>query len=192
MKNFCFAFCIAIILYTKDAFGSEAGMPQLNTEFWSAQIFWLIIIFSALYFIIWKIFLPKITYSIENRQSRIVKDLDEAQKLKENAEEKLKEYNSIIENSKKEAKKIFEDNKKKLEKDIDKKKQKFNENIEKELLEIEKEIKDLKKSSISNINKIAVETTTEVIKQFLDTEVNKSNVSAIVGEIIKNKTSKHI
>ena len=192
MKNFGLVAIIAITIQANQAYGSEAGMPQLNTEFWASQVFWLILIFSILYLIIWKIFLPKITYSIENRKSKIVNSLDEAQKLKETAEKKLLEYNTIIENAKKEAKKIFEDNKKKLEKDIEKKKQKFNEDIEKELLEIEKEIKDLKKSSISNINKIAVETTTEVIKQFLDTEVNKSNVSAIVGEIIKNKTSKHI
>jgi len=114
MKNFRFALCIALSIYVNQAFGSETGMPQLNPEFWTAQIFWLILIFSSLYLIIWKIFLPKITYSIENRKSRIVNDLDEAQKLKENAEKKLKEYNEIIENSKKEAKKIIEDNKKKL------------------------------------------------------------------------------
>ena len=85
-------------------------------------LFWLILIFSSLYLIIWKIFLPRITYSIENRKSRVVNDLDEAQKLKENAEKKLKEYNEIIENSKKEAKKIIEDSKKKLDRDIEKKK----------------------------------------------------------------------
>jgi len=112
MKNFCFALCIALIVDVNHALGSEAGMPQLDPEFWTAQIFWLILIFSSLYLIIWKIFLPKITYSIENRKSKIVNDLDEAQKLKENAEKKLKEYKEKIENSKKEAKKIIEDNKK--------------------------------------------------------------------------------
>ena len=107
MKNFCFALCIALIFNAKRAFGSETGMPQLNPEFWIAQIFWLILIFSSLYLIIWKIFLPKITYSIENRKSRLVNDLDEVQKLKESAEKKLNEYNIIIEKSKKEAKKII-------------------------------------------------------------------------------------
>ncbi|MDC6465594.1 hypothetical protein PQZ38_02440, partial [Pelagibacteraceae bacterium] len=122
MKNFCIAFCIAIIIYSNQALGSEAGMPQLNPEFWLAQTFWLIFIFSTLYLIIWKIFLPKITYSIENRKSRIVNDLDQAQKLKENTEKKLKEYDKIIEDSKKEAKKIIEDGKKKLDEEIDNKK----------------------------------------------------------------------
>ena len=192
MKNFCFAVCIASLVYINRAFGSEAGMPQLNTEFWASQIFWLVLIFSTLYLIIWKIFLPKITYSIENRKFRIVNNLDEAQKLKENAEKKLREYDEIIKKSKNEAKKIIEDSKKKLDRDIENKKQKFNIEIEEELKSVEKEIKDLKKSSQSNISNIAVQTSTEVIKQIIDTEVNKSNVSAIVEDIIKRKMEKHI
>ena len=192
MKNFSFALCTALIICVNQAYGSETGMPQLNPEFWTAQIFWLILIFSSLYLIIWKIFLPRITYSIENRKSRVVNDLDEAQKLKENAEKKLKEYNEIIENSKKEAKKIIEDTKKKLDRDIKNKKHKFNDEIEKELMAAEKEIKDLKKSSISNINNIAAETSVEIIKQIINIEVNKSSVSASVDDVVKRKVVKYI
>ena len=180
------------MMHLDHAYASEAGMPQLNPEFWGAQIFWLIVIFSFLYVVIWKVFLPKITYSIENRKSKLVNDLNEAQKLKENAEKKLLEYNNIIENSKKEAKKIIDEGKKKLDKDIQLKKQKFDEEIEKELISAEKEIKNLKQSSISNISKIAIETSGEIINKIIDTEVNKSNVSAIVDEVIKRKGEKLI
>ena len=143
MNNLRIIFCFIIIFSTNNAMGSEAGMPQLNPEFWTAQIFWLLLIFSTLYVIIWKIFLPKITYSVENRKSRIVNDLDEAEKLKKNAEKKLQEYDAIIERSKKEAKKILEDGKKKLELELESKKTKFNIEIEKELLDIEEEISNL-------------------------------------------------
>ena len=192
MKKICIALCIASTFYVDVVYGSEAGMPQLNPEFWSAQIFWLILIFSTLYLIIWKIFLPKITYSIESRKSRIVNNLDEAQKLKESAETKLKEYNKIIENSKNEAKKIIDEERKKLDQDIETKKKNFNDQIEKELVSIEKEIKDLKKTSLSNISKIASETSAELIKNIINTEVNKSNVTAVVDEIIKKNKEKYI
>ena len=192
MKKLCIALCFASVFYVNISFGSEAGMPQLNPEFWSAQIFWLILIFSTLYLIIWKIFLPKITYSIENRKSRLVNNLDEAQKLKERAEEKLKEYNKIIENSKNEAKKIIDDERKKLDKDIELKKKNFNSQIEKELALVEKEIKDLKKTSLSNISKIASETSAELIKNIINAEVNKSNVTAVVDDIVKRNKEKYI
>ena len=177
MKNFCFALCIALIVCVNQAFGSEAGMPQLNPEFWLAQIFWLILVFSTLYLIIWKIFLPKITYSIENRKSKVVNDLYEAQRLKESAEKKLHEYNEIIEKSKKEAKKVIEDSKKKLNKEIEIKKKVFNEEIENELMAAEKEIKDLKKSSISNIKNIAAETSAEIIKQIIKYREEKISIN---------------
>tara|TARA_Y100000590_G_scaffold345785_1_gene395671 strand:+ start:250 stop:828 length:579 start_codon:yes stop_codon:yes gene_type:complete len=192
MKNLYFGLCIIFFFNTRNAFGSEKGMPQLNPEFWMSQIFWLVLIFTGLYIAIWKIFIPKITVSIENRKSRIVNDLSETQKLKESAEKKLNEYNKIIESAKKEAKRIIEDNKKKLEIDIKNKKQKFDEEIEKELENAEKEIKNLKKSSISNINKIAMEISSEVIKKMIGAEMNTSKISAIVTDISKRKVEKYL
>ena len=192
MKKLCIAFCIASVFCINQAYGSETGMPQLNPEFWGAQVFWLILIFSILYLVIWKIFLPRITYSIENRKSRIVNDLDEAQKLKESAEKKLEAYNKIIENSKQEAKKIIEDGRKRLNQDIKNKKKDFNNQIEKEIAVIEKEIKDLKKTSLSNISKIASETSAELMRKIINTEVNKSSVSAVVDTITKKNMEKHI
>ena len=82
--------------------------------------------------------------------------------------------------------------KKKLNNNIKNKKQKFNDEIEKELLAAEKEIKVLKKTSISNINNIAAETSAEIIKQIINIEVNKSSVSAIVDDVVKRKVVKYI
>ena len=191
MKNFCFAFCIALTVNMSQVFASEGGMPQLNPEFWIAQIFWLILILSSLYIILWKIFLPKITDSIENRKLKVVNDLNETQKLKESAEKKLKEYNQIIEGSKIESKKILENNKKKVEEDIKKKSVILNKEIENEILSTENEIKNLKMNSVQSINKIAVGVSSEIIKQITGAEVNGSNVSAIVEDISKKSMEKY-
>ena len=185
MNKFCAALSIAYAFNLNWAFGAEGGMPQLNPEFWAAQIFWLILIFSSLYVIIWKLFLPKITNSIENRKLKIVNDLNETQKLKDSAEKKLQEYNKIIENSKK-------DGKKKLDREIESKKQKFNEEIEKELTNVEKEIKNLKKSSMLVINEIAIDISSEIIKQAIGTEINKSKLSAVVQDISKKKIENYL
>ena len=190
MKKICIALCIASVFYLDKAYGSDSGMPQLNPEFWTAQVFWLILTFSILYLIVWKIFLPKITYSVENRKSRIVNDLDEAQKLKESAEKKLSEYNKIIERSKQEAKKIIDDARKRLDQDIVNKKKDFNSQIDKEISAVEKEIEDLKKTSISDISKIASDTASDLIKKIVNTEINKSSVSAIVDDIMKRNMEK--
>ena len=136
--------------------------------------------------------MPKISNRIENRKSRVINDVNEAQKIKENAEKKLKEYEKIIEDSKKHAKKIIDDAKKKLDLDIEKKKQKFNEDMEKELIDVEKEIINLKKSSLLNINKIAEEISSNLIKQIMGVEINASKVSATVKDISNKRSEKYL
>ena len=192
MKKFFSITCFVLVLSYSRALAADEGMPQLNPEFWAAQIFWLVLIFSTLYIAISKIFLPKIINVIENRKLKIVSDIDEAQKLRDSAESKLKEYNQIIENSKKEAQKLMYDNKKQLDADLKQKKQKFSEEIEKELVNAEKEIKELKKTSLLSINKIATEITNDLLKKIMGTNSNMSSVSAIVEDISKREVEKNL
>jgi len=192
MKKFLSITCFVLVLSYSRALAADEGMPQLNPEFWAAQIFWLVLIFSTLYIAISKIFLPKIINVIENRKLKIVSDIDEAQKLRDSAESKLKEYNQIIENSKKEAQKLMYDNKKQLDADLKQKKQKFSEEIEKELMNAEEEIKELKKTSLLSINKIATEITNDLLKKIMGTNSNMSSVSAIVQDISKREVEKNL
>ena len=192
MRKFLSLISIIFIIKVNPTMGAEVGMPQLNPEFWLSQIFWLIFIFGILYVLVWKLILPRITDSIENRKKHIINDLDEAQKLKEIAEKKLIEYKKIIENSKKEAKKIILNNKKKFGSDIDKKRKQFENEVENEIANAEKQIKKFQQSSVNSINKIAIEISKEVIKNTVGAEVNISNLSAIVDEISKKESKKYL
>jgi len=179
-------------LLSGECFGAEGGMPQLNPDYWVSQIFWVILIFGTLYVILWRIILPKINDNLENRKSQILTDLDDAQKFKDQSEEKLSEYNKILNQAKQEAKKILDRTRKKVNRDIENKKNQFNLEIEKEIEKAEKEIKMLKLSSIEDINKIAIETSSEIVRKIVGTEVNTSSVLAIVEDASKKEITKYI
>ena len=72
------------------------------------------------------------------------------------------------------------------------KKKLFNLEIDKEIENAEEEIKTLKLLSIKDINKIAIEISSEIVKKIVGTEVNASSVSAIVEDISKKKITKYI
>ena len=179
-------------LLSSECFGAEGGMPQLNPEYWVSQIFWVILIFGILYVILWRTILPKINENLENRKSQILTDLDNAQKFEDQSKEKLSDYNKILNQAKQEAKKILDATKTKVNRDIENKKNQFNLEIKKEIEKAEKEIITLKLSSIENINKIAIETSSEIIRKIIGTEVNASSVSAIVKDISKKEITKYI
>jgi len=179
-------------LLSGECFGAEGGMPQLNPDYWVSQIFWVILIFGTLYIILWRIILPKINENLENRKSQILTDLDEAQELKNQSEKKISEYNMILSKAKQEAKKILDRTRKKVNRDIENKKNKFNLEIGNEIKKAEKEMKTLKLSSIKDINKIAIEVSSEIVRKIVGTEVNASSVSAIVEDISKKEITKYI
>ena len=175
------------IFLTVKSFGSEEGMPQLNPEYWFSQIFWLLLIFGALYVFLWKTILPKITRNLENRKSKILADLDDAESSKQTLEKKISEYNKILDQAKSDARKIMNESRKKIGEDIKIKKDNFDLEIGKEIKKAEKEIESLKLSSVEHINKIAMETSSEIVEKIVGTKANVSSVSAIVNEISKKR-----
>jgi len=178
--------------FLREVFAAESGgMPQLNPEFWISQIFWLTLTFGILYVVLSKIILPKISANLELRKSQIQENIEAAEKQRVNSETKLKEYEDIISKSKLEAKNIFKNAREKALKEINSKKEILEKQIEEEIEKTEQEIDILKKNAPEKINKIAIETSTELLKKIIGAEVNNSSISAIVNDLSKKNGDKY-
>ena len=180
----------SFLAYEK-AFASEEGMPQLNPEFWISQIFWLTLIFGSLYVLLAKLILPKISNNLETRKSQIAENIEAAEKHREESDQKLKDYEKIVNDAKIEAKNMFNQAREQILRNINNKKESLEKEIDEEIIKAEKEILDLKEKSPEKINKIAIETSTDLIKQIIGAEVNNSNISAIVEDISKKNEEKY-
>ena len=176
---------IAALLAASNLFAAEAGMPQLDPTYWASQVFWLTIIFSSIYILIAKIFIPKIKGNIDAREDKIRKDLEEANLLKEEADKKLKIYNASIEEAKTQARKILSDSRKKLNEDIQVKKNQIEKEIQKEIGNAEREIQKFKMSSSTKVASISEEIVSSIIKDIFGEDLNKSSIKATVSEITK-------
>ena len=183
---------IAFLAMPKYLFSAEAGMPQLDPKYWASQAFWLIIVFTILYLLISKIYIPKIKNNLEDRENKIKDDLEDAKDFKELSEKKQKEYENVIEEAKKEVVKILLESKNKLGKDILSKKLVIEKEIEKEVEKAQKEILDLKRNSINSINQISVELTSKIIEDISGDKLNESSIKAAVAEVAKNKIDNYL
>ena len=179
-------------LFFKEVFAAESGgMPQLNPEFWVSQIFWLILTFGILYIVLSKLILPKISNNLESRKSQILENIEAAEKQREDSESKLKEYEKIISKSKLEAKNIFNQAREKALKDIGKKRVTLDKQIDDEIYKAEQEILAFRKNAPEKINKIAIETSSELIQKLIGTDVNSSSISAIVDDLSRKNGDKY-
>ena len=191
MKSFLTIF-IALSAINTDLYAAEAGMPQLDPTYWASQGFWLILIFTILYISISKFYLPKIKDNLDNRENKIKEDLENANKFKEQSEAKLKEYEIILENAKKEVSKIHFESKNILDKEIQSKKDMIEKEIEKELVKAQKDITELKKNSISSIQKISENIAANIIENISGEKLNESSIKAAVEDISKKNIGKYL
>ena len=176
---------IYFLLFSYVESAESGGMPQLNPEFWFSQIFWLIITFGIMFVLLSKFVLPKISENLESRKAEILENIEAAEKQREESDKKLKEYEKLILESKIEAKNYFNKAREKILKDVDKKRENLEKEINDEISNVEKEILDLKNKSPEKIRKIAVETSSDLIKQLIGVDVNNSSISAIVEDVSK-------
>ena len=190
--NRYFSFIVTLLAIQNDLFAAEAGMPQLDPKYWASQAFWLILVFTILYISIAKFYLPKIKNNLDNRENRIKDDLDDANKFKELSESKLKEYEKILENARKEVIKIHIESKNTLDKDIKTKKETIEKEIEKEIIKAQKEISDLKKNSITDIQKISENIASNIIESISGDKLNENSIKAAVEDISKKNLGKYL
>ncbi|MDA7758493.1 F0F1 ATP synthase subunit B [Candidatus Pelagibacter sp.] len=192
IKKIYFQSIFFSFLFSMEAFAAESGgMPQLNPEFWISQIFWLTLTFGILYLVLSKLILPKISANLETRKSQILENIEAAEKQREDSEMKLKEYEEIISKSKLEAKTIFNQAREKALKDINAKKEVLEGQIDEEISKVEEEIKTLRNGAPDKINKIAIETSSELIQKLIGAEVNNSSISAIVDDLSRRSGGKY-
>ena len=191
MKSYL-SLIIAILAIQTNLFAAGAGMPQLDPTYWASQAFWLILVFIILYISIAKFYLPKIKNNLDDRANKIKEDLETANKFKDLSETKLKEYDKIIENAKKEVIKIYLESKNKLDKDIQAKKGTMEKEMENEINKAQKEIVELKKNSISDIQNISREIASNIIENISGDKLNESSITAAVEDVSKKKIGKYL
>ena len=192
IKKIYFQFIFFNFFFVKEVFAAESGgMPQLNPEFWISQIFWLTLTFGILYVVLSKLILPKISANLELRKSQIQENIEAAEKQRESSENKIKEYDEIVLKNKLEAKNIFKNAREKVIKDISSKKEVLDKQIDEEIKKAEQEIELLKKSAPEKINRIAIETSSELVKKLIGAEVNNGSISAIVDDLSKRNGDKY-
>ncbi|MFA5592049.1 MAG: hypothetical protein WC989_01905 [Micavibrio sp.] len=80
--------------------GEGGGLPQLDIGTYPSQIFWLLVMFAALYVAFSKSILPAISGVVEGRENLIKGNLNEAERLRQEALSVRDAYESNLEAAK--------------------------------------------------------------------------------------------
>jgi F-type H+-transporting ATPase subunit b len=97
----------------------HAGLPQMDPTTFPSQLFWLVVTFGLLFLVLWRVTLPRIAGVIGDRRNRIEGDLETAEKMRNDAAEALKAYETALATARGGAASVADENRKRVAGEIE-------------------------------------------------------------------------
>ena len=158
----------------------EGGLPQLNTEHFAGQIFWLAITFGLLFILLSRVTLPKIASGLVARKSRIEGDLLAAETSKKNASDALAQYEAALAQARGKALSMADENRKRIVSEIDSLKHAADAKAQEAMSKAEARIAAQRTSAEGNIRDAAAEAAASIVERLLGAPVSSAEAAAAV------------
>ena len=155
-------------------------MPQLNPLDWAPQLIWLVITFGILYLLMKWVALPKIGSVIEMRQGRIAGDLEAADKLRRETQEAIAAYEQALAEAKARAHGIAQEARNRLKDEVGAERAALERDLSAKSAEAEAQIHQAKVSALKEVNAVASDTATEIVRRLIGIAPTKPEVSAAI------------
>ena len=164
---------------------AKAGLPQLQTETFAGQIFWLVITFAFLYLVISRLAAPKIGGVIDARNGRIRGDVDKAAEAKRKSEEALAGYDKALADARARALRLSDDVRKQVQDDADKKSAAASERLAGDTAKAETRIAEMRTAAMANVATLARDVAGDIVTKLTGETISAGELSAAVAGALK-------
>ncbi|QPC86973.1 F0F1 ATP synthase subunit B [Mesorhizobium sp. NBSH29] len=165
--------------------GVEAGngggsFPPFDPSTFPSQLLWLAITFGLFYLILQRAVLPRIGGILEVRSERIRQDLDQAGRLKEEADAAVAAYEQALAEARANANAIGQDARDSAKLDAEAERKRVETNLDKKLAEAEARISLIKSAAMKEVGTIAENTAAAIVQQLVNGKMDKATIAAAV------------
>jgi F-type H+-transporting ATPase subunit b len=147
-------------------------MPQLDVSTFSSQIFWLIVCFSVLYYLLSRKALPRISETLEARQDRIAADLDQAQRLRREAETALASYEGAMAEAQGRAQALLAEAQSRLQAEAASRQAELDQQLARQLAEAEARIATARDRALAELEDAAIDVARAAAARLAGVEVS--------------------
>ncbi len=173
---------------TENDAAEAGGLPQLDFTTWPSQIFWLIVSFTALYFLLNRVALPKIAETLQARQDQIAADLDLAAEFEQKAKEAEAAYHAALNAARAEARKIGDKAQSEIKSELDAAIADADARIAERVSESAARIEAIRQDARRQAASVAEEAATALIERFGPSgAADAGNVSSVVSAEIDRR-----
>jgi F-type H+-transporting ATPase subunit b len=160
----------------------EAGgsFPPFDSSTFPSQLLWLAITFGLFYLFLKKVVLPRISGILEVRSDRIAQDLDQAARMKDEADAAIAAYEQELATAKSKANAIGQDARDAAKAKAEAERKQVEASLEAKLSEAEARIALIKDAAMRDVGAIAEETAGAIVQELMGAKADKAALSAAV------------
>ncbi len=162
-----------------------AGFPPFDAATFPSQLLWLAITFGLFYLFLKKVVLPRVGSILEVRRDRIAQDLDQAARMKEEADASVVAYEQELAEARGKAGSIGQGARDAAKAEAETRRKATEAGLEQKLAEAEGRIAGIKASAMKEVGSIAEQTATAIVQELVGAKVDKASIAAAVASARK-------
>ena len=159
---------------------AESSFPPFDSSTFPSQLLWLAITFGLFYLFLKKVVMPRIGGILEVRSDRIAQDLDQAARMKEEADAAIAAYEQELAEAKAKANAIGQAARDSAKADAETERKQVEASLETRLSEAEARIALIKDAAMRDVGQIAEDTAAAIVQELVGTKADKAAISAAV------------
>jgi F-type H+-transporting ATPase subunit b len=175
---------------TGAAHGAEHGsgvFPPFDQSTYASQLLWLAITFGLFYVLMQKVIVPRVGGILENRHGRIAQDLDEASRLKAEADAAIESYEKELAAARAKGSSIASSARDAAKAKADADRAAVEAELAEKLTAAEQRIAGIKEKAFAEVGAIAEETTTAIVDQLIGSKIKDTDAKAAVAAASEKK-----
>jgi F-type H+-transporting ATPase subunit b len=163
----------------------KPAFPPFQSETFASQLVWLAITFVALYLLMSRVALPRIGSIFEERRDRIADDLAEAQRLKDDSDVAIGNYEKALADARNRAQAMANETRERMSAEADERRKALEQQLNVKLAEAERTITATKTAAMTNVRGIAVDAAAAIVERLIGTAPAAASVEAAVDTALK-------
>lgn len=157
--------------------------PPFDSATFPSQILWLAITFGLFYLFLKRVALPRLSDILEHRSDRIAQDLDQAARMKEEADEAIAAYEQELAEGRAKAGQIGQDARDAAKAEADAARRAVEAELETKLAEAEAHIAAIKADALKEVGSIAEETAASIVENLVGGKVTKAQAAGAIKSV---------
>jgi F-type H+-transporting ATPase subunit b len=145
--------------------GEGGGLPQFRVEHWGGQIIWLLILFAILYFLLSRVFIPRLRKVVDTRAQTIQGALEEARRVQAEADAQAQALQREIESGRAEARRLATEAQSKAQADLNARLAAEDQRLAGQVAEAETRIRSMRDRAMTNVQAIATDISQAIVQK---------------------------